>query len=91
MSTAANESSTFQNPNWEPPISQPAFQVEDLLVINIFPPGTVSMKDHILAREGLLDTQAINRFRAENEMEEPRKKRYPFLYPSKPKSDPIST
>jgi hypothetical protein len=90
MSTAANESSPFQNPYWDPPISQTVFVVEDLLVINIFPPGT-SMKDHILARKGLLDTQEINRFRAENEVEEPRKKRFPFLYPSKPNSDPIST
>ena len=90
MSTTANESNPFQNPNWEPPFSQPAFQVEDLLAINIFPPGT-SMKDRILARKGLLDTQEINRFRVENEIEEPRKKRFPFLYPSKPDSNPIST
>ncbi|MHA1745186.1 MAG: hypothetical protein ACTSWW_04245 [Promethearchaeota archaeon] len=93
MSTTAHESqsSSLQNPYWEPPYSQPAIMVEDLLVINIFAPGTVSMQDQLKARVGLLDTQEINRFRLENKMEEPRKKRYPFLYPSKPNSDPIST
>ena len=86
MSTAANESeSSTQTSYWEPPYSHPTIMTEDLLVINIFAPGTVSLKNHILARKGLLDTKDLNR------SVEPRKKRFPFLYPSKPNSDPIST
>jgi len=84
MSTANKSESSTQTSYWEPPYSHPTIMTEDMLVINIFAPGTVSLKDHILARKGLLYTKDLNR------SVESRSARYPFLYPSNPNSDPIS-